>query len=110
MIRRPPRSTLSSSSAASDVYKRQAGCVCIADRLRQDRRVAGLLDVRAGRDDEPEMVVVEVAADLGVSLPRQRLVLVEAGAVGELRPGEVEDPLPCAVGDQVHEAEYVLVR
>src|SRR5665648_1288877 len=25
MIRRPPRSTLSSSSAASDVYKRQAG-------------------------------------------------------------------------------------
>src|SRR5664279_331368 len=26
MIRRPPRSTLSSSSAASDVYKRQRGC------------------------------------------------------------------------------------
>ena len=25
MIRRPPRSTLSSSSAASDVYKRQVG-------------------------------------------------------------------------------------
>eukprot|EP00656_Telonema_subtile_P016938 TRINITY_DN18982_c0_g1_i1.p1 TRINITY_DN18982_c0_g1~~TRINITY_DN18982_c0_g1_i1.p1 ORF type:complete len:170 (-),score=49.27 TRINITY_DN18982_c0_g1_i1:118-627(-) len=28
MIRRPPRSTLSSSSAASDVYKRQALAVC----------------------------------------------------------------------------------
>src|SRR5665648_902189 len=29
MIRRPPRSTLSSSSAASDVYKRQASsCAC----------------------------------------------------------------------------------
>src|SRR5674536_182955 len=27
MIRRPPRSTLSSSSAASDVYKRQVGVV-----------------------------------------------------------------------------------
>src|SRR5664280_3784517 len=27
MIRRPPRSTLSSSSAASDVYKRQVFCV-----------------------------------------------------------------------------------
>src|SRR5664280_3816484 len=27
MIRRPPRSTLSSSSAASDVYKRQTGFV-----------------------------------------------------------------------------------
>ena len=29
MIRRPPRSTLSSSSAASDVYKRQEGFVAI---------------------------------------------------------------------------------
>src|SRR5664279_6630431 len=29
MIRRPPRSTLSSSSAASDVYKRQLG-ICVA--------------------------------------------------------------------------------
>eukprot|EP00658_Telonema_sp_P-2_P021323 TRINITY_DN18491_c0_g1_i15.p1 TRINITY_DN18491_c0_g1~~TRINITY_DN18491_c0_g1_i15.p1 ORF type:complete len:195 (-),score=54.69 TRINITY_DN18491_c0_g1_i15:212-796(-) len=28
MIRRPPRSTLSSSSAASDVYKRQMGNLC----------------------------------------------------------------------------------
>ncbi len=56
------------------------------------------------------MVVVEVAADLGVPLLRQRLVLVEAGAVGELRRGEVEDPLPRAVGDQVDEAEHVLIR
>src|SRR5664280_3847991 len=32
MIRRPPRSTLSSSSAASDVYKRQnTGSIYIAD-------------------------------------------------------------------------------
>ena len=31
MIRRPPRSTLSSSSAASDVYKRQVDTVDIAD-------------------------------------------------------------------------------
>src|SRR5665648_874803 len=48
MIRRPPRSTLSSSSAASDVYKRQVlarGCVeqdgaCdwATDRCRGDRR------------------------------------------------------------------------
>eukprot|EP00658_Telonema_sp_P-2_P084753 TRINITY_DN949_c0_g1_i4.p1 TRINITY_DN949_c0_g1~~TRINITY_DN949_c0_g1_i4.p1 ORF type:complete len:102 (-),score=11.73 TRINITY_DN949_c0_g1_i4:31-336(-) len=35
MIRRPPRSTLSSSSAASDVYKRQVyfwAAVCLARR------------------------------------------------------------------------------
>src|SRR5665648_702846 len=32
MIRRPPRSTLSSSSAASDVYKRQGLCLALAVR------------------------------------------------------------------------------
>src|SRR5664280_3809066 len=31
MIRRPPRSTLSSSSAASDVYKRQVSCKALLD-------------------------------------------------------------------------------
>src|SRR5678815_5295266 len=34
MIRRPPRSTLDRSSAASDVYKRQAAGVACADRAR----------------------------------------------------------------------------
>src|SRR5665648_849020 len=42
MIRRPPRSTLSSSSAASDVYKRQAH----GDRLAGDAEVA-----RTGGED-----------------------------------------------------------
>eukprot|EP00657_Telonema_sp_P-1_P000061 TRINITY_DN10087_c0_g1_i1.p1 TRINITY_DN10087_c0_g1~~TRINITY_DN10087_c0_g1_i1.p1 ORF type:complete len:118 (-),score=43.72 TRINITY_DN10087_c0_g1_i1:123-476(-) len=32
MIRRPPRSTQSRSSAASDVYKRQAKCYRVRDR------------------------------------------------------------------------------
>ena len=36
MIRRPPRSTLDRSSAASDVYKRQA-------QVRQDPRLLALL-------------------------------------------------------------------
>src|SRR5665648_1226652 len=41
MIRRPPRSTLSSSSAASDVYKRQAyNCIFnIADKSEAPRVV-----------------------------------------------------------------------
>src|SRR5665648_381830 len=34
MIRRPPRSTLSSSSAASDVYKRQVVCLLNAETLK----------------------------------------------------------------------------
>src|SRR5665648_236486 len=40
MIRRPPRSTLSSSSAASDVYKRQSSTVVRKGaRYRFDRRL-----------------------------------------------------------------------
>src|SRR5674536_219501 len=38
MIRRPPRSTLSSSSAASDVYKRQSPVGWRADGAAPDRR------------------------------------------------------------------------
>src|SRR5665648_1265223 len=40
MIRRPPRSTLSSSSAASDVYKRQP----YGDRAVECLKSAGLLE------------------------------------------------------------------
>src|SRR5665648_579915 len=39
MIRRPPRSTLSSSSAASDVYKRQLHQIALAKRLLADDHV-----------------------------------------------------------------------
>src|SRR5665648_1263420 len=43
MIRRPPRSTLSSSSAASDVYKRQEGDLTLVGRayVRHPGREAG---------------------------------------------------------------------
>src|SRR5665648_994024 len=43
MIRRPPRSTLSSSSAASDVYKRQ-GPLSKRLRRRADARSIGRVD------------------------------------------------------------------
>ncbi len=56
------------------------------------------------------MIVVEAAADLGVPLLRQRLVLVEARAVGQLRRREVEDALPRPLRDEVHAAEQILVR
>ena len=50
MIRRPPRSTLDRSSAASDVYKRQdlvgeprrRRCVAITQIARQKRAVEGI--------------------------------------------------------------------
>eukprot|EP00658_Telonema_sp_P-2_P038230 TRINITY_DN27468_c0_g1_i2.p1 TRINITY_DN27468_c0_g1~~TRINITY_DN27468_c0_g1_i2.p1 ORF type:complete len:306 (+),score=88.42 TRINITY_DN27468_c0_g1_i2:136-1053(+) len=40
MIRRPPRSTLSSSSAASDVYKRQALIISLFDTVRMEAETA----------------------------------------------------------------------
>ena len=56
--------------------------VGVAARRLQDAHVAGFLDVLAGRQDQPQVVVVEVTADLGVALLRKRLVLVIASAVG----------------------------
>src|SRR5665648_1304835 len=58
MIRRPPRSTLSSSSAASDVYKRQEVQAVFVDGLANLRREA------IGRPVDDEVVL----ADLGVKL------------------------------------------
>src|SRR5665648_585232 len=52
MIRRPPRSTLSSSSAASDVYKRQPHCRLVGAAVeilhRHDPFTAGPADDTAG--------------------------------------------------------------
>ena len=47
MIRRPPRSTLSSSSAASDVYKRQAYILCEVDTKNYDE-IANITGVPVG--------------------------------------------------------------
>src|SRR5665648_1269378 len=59
MIRRPPRSTLSSSSAASDVYKRQV------ERFR------------AGAADDDDIALIELEPDLAfdvfLALVHQRL-------------------------------------
>src|SRR5664279_3971993 len=57
MIRRPPRSTLSSSSAASDVYKRQVNER--EARLAQERAETGAaLAAAAGLQAEPRAVEV----------------------------------------------------
>ena len=61
--------------------------------LVEDREVAGLLEVRGDAEDEPERIVVEAAADVVVAALGERLVLVVGAAVGELRRGDVEDPL-----------------
>src|SRR5450756_2834784 len=59
MIRRPPRSTQSRSSAASDVYKRQAGMDRLAardDRGRDDRRGREVAPLGVGGADADRLV------------------------------------------------------
>ena len=48
MIRRPPRSTLDRSSAASDVYKRQDGALVLAQNLEPARQIGGVIGAGLG--------------------------------------------------------------
>src|SRR5665648_275112 len=47
MIRRPPRSTLSSASAASDVYKRQVDAVSSARSARRSKTPRRVMELHA---------------------------------------------------------------
>src|SRR5664280_3907840 len=58
MIRRPPRSTLSSSSAASDVYKRQD--------ISDDRGHPEVVDAEFGKT-APEPLVQNLASGVGLT-------------------------------------------
>src|SRR5680860_759997 len=105
MIRRPPRSTQSRSSAASDVYKRQVGngrleeAVVLSHReprafqegnhLIQDGGVAGRLDIMGGGVGEPCAVVGDPRA---YTLPRLRQPPVLNITI---------DELPCRCSQQV---------
>src|SRR5665648_102889 len=98
MIRRPPRSTLSSSSAASDVYKRQVGAlpdgedlgvaVEAAHRVLLDVAVAAVdLDGLLARPDgQPPGLELGLGGGEREVLPR---VLLECGLVGE-QPGRLD--------------------
>src|SRR5680860_1396423 len=58
MIRRPPRSTQSRSSAASDVYKRQLHDISTADIWRVSSKGAGSAELLVGQGRGPETAVV----------------------------------------------------
>ena len=77
--------------------------------LVEDRVVARLLDISDRSEDEPARVVVESAADIVVAALRQRLVLVVTAAVGELCRSDVDDTLARPLGDEVDEADEILV-
>src|SRR5665213_4492897 len=107
MIRRPPRSTQSRSSAASDVYKRQdqnifgrEALVAHLDRMRIDNPCAASEDLYAGIDQQILIDSVE-ASDLGV-LVGDQFVPVEA-AIAK-RPTKTRGIMECfAEFGSVHE-------
>eukprot|EP00656_Telonema_subtile_P004835 TRINITY_DN1220_c0_g1_i2.p1 TRINITY_DN1220_c0_g1~~TRINITY_DN1220_c0_g1_i2.p1 ORF type:complete len:228 (-),score=44.39 TRINITY_DN1220_c0_g1_i2:184-867(-) len=71
MIRRPPRSTLSSSSAASDVYKRQVSTQSTGDKHPRMATVA--LRIPPSGVSEPQEAAGEltcISALLSLSLPK----------------------------------------
>src|SRR5665648_866279 len=94
MIRRPPRSTLSSSSAASDVYKRQWVWL---DRVRDRTRQTLDLDALRAAEDFGGDVVRLADEVLGDDSAAAALV---AGVLGPLveRTGDAADvPEPADV-------------
>ena len=77
-------------------------------RLIQNRDVAGLADISADSSDEPERVIIESAADIGVAFLGEGLILMIRAAVRELRGGDIDDSLSCAFGYQMYESEQIL--
>ena len=75
------------------------------DAFVQNRPVARLAQVSIHARNEPERVVVEAAADGQVAFLCERLVLVIGAAVRELRGGDVENAISCALGDDMHKAK-----
>ena len=76
--------------------------------LVQDGEVARLAQVGAGAGHQPEGIVVEAGAHVGVAPLGEGLVLVVGAAVGKLDGGDVQDPLPGPLGDQMDEAQQIL--
>ena len=79
------------------------------DGLIQDTEVSRFLDVCHRTEDKPHGVIVEAAADVVVAAFGQRLVLVVASSVGELRGGYVDDSFAGSFRYLMHEAHEVLV-
>src|SRR5678815_5950981 len=74
MIRRPPRSTLDRSSAASDVYKRQADDTPLWDvRFRRECRIGDV-----GRADSEVPIRIETYGHEGRCIRRARGTSVAA--------------------------------
>eukprot|EP00658_Telonema_sp_P-2_P021165 TRINITY_DN1840_c0_g1_i13.p2 TRINITY_DN1840_c0_g1~~TRINITY_DN1840_c0_g1_i13.p2 ORF type:complete len:115 (+),score=53.21 TRINITY_DN1840_c0_g1_i13:140-484(+) len=100
MIRRPPRSTLSSSSAASDVYKRQLPTS--ADNINKLTAAAGIevrntVPILFSRFLEKKGMSALIAASSSAAAPAASAAAPAAGAVSytHLRAHETPEHLVC---------------
>ena len=78
------------------------------NHLGQDGGITGLSYVSTGTCNEPQRIIVEAAANIGVALLGQRLVLMVSAAVLELGGSDIDDTLSCTIRDQMYEAEQIL--
>ena len=74
----------------------------------QDAQITCFFNISTGSCDEPERIVIEATADIGITFFSQRLILVISTAVLELSGGDINDTLPCTIRDQMHESEQIL--
>ena len=81
MIRRPPRSTLDRSSAASDVYKRQAEVIS-AEKVTKSEK---LLKLKVKLDDEERQVIAGIAK----SYQPENLIGKKVVIVANLQPAKL---------------------
>ena len=108
-----PKMRAGEPEAAAQMLHERRGVVRVTVKghdLVQDRPVAGLAQIRVHACNQPQRIVVEAAADGEISLFRERLILVIGAAVRKLRGGDVQDPLSCALRNDMHKAEQVLTR
>ena len=86
----------------------RAGHVVEGGGVLQNGEISRFLHIGADRAHQPQGIVIEAAANVIVAPLGQGLVLMVGGAVGKLDGGDVNDPLPCPVGNNVHEAVKIL--
>ena len=75
----------------------------------EDGKVSGLFQVCYRAEYQPHGIVVEPASDIVVAALAERLVLMIAAAVRELRRRNVDDAFPGTSWYLVHESHEVLV-
>ena len=86
------------------------GPVVVLNGRIQNCPVPRLFEICGDPDDQPEGIVIKIAADIIVPPFRQRLVLVVCAAALELRGREIENALPGTLRDHVHEPQEILRR